>query len=153
MDCFVAQGQSQAVSKIDLCQCPFQEIPDSTHPVAGFRPHQNMTWLAPKLTQIKRDLGRHRTTWVNSASCSSPCTAAFKLWSGSNFTGSHSEGQPHAWKGQHQLKINYNRRDHVTHTRNTPEGPAQMIQEAVFLSPIVHIPYRATLLRLKNIAD
>lgn len=64
----VARGQVQAASGIDLFRSPSKESPEPTHPVAGFRQHQSMTQLAPKVAHPKDIPKGSRPCWVNSAS-------------------------------------------------------------------------------------
>ena len=77
----VAHSGSQAVLDIDLHESPSQEASKPTHQVADFRPHQNITQIAPQVAYPIRDLSSHKTLLGQILLCGvSPHTAACTLW-------------------------------------------------------------------------
>ena len=146
---------AQSSSGIGLLWSPSQEAPEPAHLVAGFRPRQSATQVAPLAAHPKGGLSRPRALLGRiPLHRVSTHTAVPPPWSGSVLTVSQLEGQPHAQTAQQPPRFNYSRRAHTTHTRGALEHPAREVRETVPSAPqaICYI-HKATLPSLGGIAE
>lgn len=109
--CQVTLGWTQAVADLALCWSPSREAPEPIQPMAGFRPQQSTTCLAPRAAHTKIGLDRHQNPLgripLHGVSAH---TAARMLWLWPLHTASQHEGQSSALTCQQLSRLNYNRR-------------------------------------------
>lgn len=102
-----------------------QEAPEPLYLDAGFRPKQSPTQLAPQKAYTQGSLSRQQSLLSHTPlhKISPIVTAAHKMWRWPNTTASQFEGQSYVPMCQQQSRLNYNKRVHTIHTRDTSGAP------------------------------
>lgn len=99
---------------------PSQEASESTQPRGQLQNAAEHHLSNSSVAHPKGSLGWHQLPRGDPRSVVSPCTAAPMLWPWPVLPASQPEGRSYPLTYQQQLGLNHNRREHTTHTRDTP---------------------------------